>query len=144
VLHRCQTPTRPFLRHLVLKPSKSRRPLKTPIISGCTYCQLGHLTFPQLEPNKAGQTRPPQQGDIEDISLAIQHQKKAISITPEGHFSLPSQLNILGISFQICFEHLGDIGDLNMANQHQDKAINTMPEDHRHLSKYLNNFGNSF
>jgi tetratricopeptide (TPR) repeat protein len=83
-------------------------------------------------------------GDLLDISQAISVQQRALKITPDGHASLPKQLNNLGNSFESRFNRTGDLADITEAVSAKQRAVKLTSEGDADLPSLLSNLGSAF
>ena len=90
------------------------------------------------------QARFERSGELDDITGAIDSQKRSVELTQQGHDGLPIRLNNLGISFQARFECTGDLKDLAESIGALQAAVQATPVGDAGLPARLTNLGNSF
>ncbi|KAF6753788.1 CHAT domain-containing protein [Ephemerocybe angulata] len=79
--------------------------------------------------------------NFSDITEAISAQRRALELTPPGHFLLPGRLSDLGNSLNARFQSTGDLSDITEAIATQEKAVKLTPDSDSSLPWRLSNLG---
>ncbi|KAF6741878.1 CHAT domain-containing protein [Ephemerocybe angulata] len=79
--------------------------------------------------------------NFSDITEAISAQRRALELTPSGHFLLPGRLSDLGNSLNARFQSTGDLSDITEAIATQEKAVKLTPDSDSSLPWRLSNLG---
>ncbi|KAF6760951.1 CHAT domain-containing protein [Ephemerocybe angulata] len=82
--------------------------------------------------------------DLSDISDLVTALREAVSLTPDGHRSLPFILSALGHSLRHRFDNTGEYSDIREALLAQQRAVSITPEGHADLPGRLYNLGDIF
>ncbi|KAF9522061.1 hypothetical protein CPB83DRAFT_150789 [Crepidotus variabilis] len=79
-----------------------------------------------------------------NLTYTVEHDKKAIQLTPEGHPKMHVYLAKLGKSLGRRFKHTGNLADIASAIEYCQQAIQLTPEGHSYIPLHLNDLGYSF
>jgi hypothetical protein len=82
------------------------------------------------------------EGDMNDLSRAIEATNMAANATPHDHPDRAVMLSNLGVSLGTRFDCIGDIDDLTRAIDVAGMAVNATPQDHPNRARHLSNLGN--
>ncbi|TEB27229.1 hypothetical protein FA13DRAFT_1736619, partial [Coprinellus micaceus] len=75
---------------------------------------------------------------------AISVRRKAVELTPDGHPTLHTMLNVLGNSLQNRFDRTGDLKDVSEAISVKERSVELAPDGDANLPSNLINLGVSY
>ncbi|CAE6478803.1 unnamed protein product [Rhizoctonia solani] len=69
-------------------------------------------------------------GELEDLEKSIEHETRALALTPDGHPYMPDRVSNLGVSYRDRFQRLGELEDLERSIEHKNRALALTPDGH--------------
>ncbi|KDN38314.1 hypothetical protein RSAG8_09613, partial [Rhizoctonia solani AG-8 WAC10335] len=79
----------------------------------------------------------------EEIDIAIEYQKSAVSLTPKEHPQLPNFTSSLGALYLRRYREQGKLEDIDQAIHWLIRAVELTPEEHARMPFWLMNLGES-